>query len=155
MKTINLLHLANKKLCLKNAKWRGDTLCCSKCGQAIAYRYIFDGKVRVYVCEGFRKYSNQIEEREDNQTITSVRDSLGDIHFDEFNEVVDDLRQATRELLFVQASPEWVPEDCESEDSDGASEDDNYIIPAIEIDESLHIELEETECENDESLEVI
>lgn len=116
-----------KEKCIKNAKWKGAGLYCSKCGEPIAFRYIFDKEVRVVVFQAFKKYANEIKKREDHKEITEDGDVVGTVNFCEFNEFRDNIRQSTRELFSVSEDEGGICKDSEGEDAagvDGVCTDD-------------------------------
>ena len=122
MRLFRLSHHLNRQRCLKNAKWIGDTLYCSKCKEPIAIRYIFDDEVRVYTFTRYQKYKREISERKDTNTITEDGDCLGRISNGEFNDLIYDLRQSASELLFVPEDGDGFCETGEGEESTGVGE---------------------------------
>lgn len=83
-------HLNNKK-CLKNSRWNGDTLQCS-CGRKLAVRYMIDKEVRLFCYGKFIKYKRGILARKDTQEITGESDLFGNLGYEEWEEVIRNVR---------------------------------------------------------------
>lgn len=84
-------HLSVKK-CLQNAVWQGDILQCY-CGKKLAIRYMFNGEVRIFTYDKFRKHKQEILARKDTQKITRKSDLLGNMDNKEWEEILCDIRQ--------------------------------------------------------------
>ena len=62
-----ILHSTFNSLCVKNGKVDNNgtcaSLCCRKCGVIVGLSYFEpSGNLRIHVCEGYKKYSEQIIE---------------------------------------------------------------------------------------------
>ena len=82
----------NRKKCIANAKWHGDTLQCS-CGRKLAIRYMIDKEVRVFTYGRFQKFKQEILAMEDTQKITRKSDLLGHLGNEEWEEILCDIRK--------------------------------------------------------------
>jgi len=84
----------------------------------LALKYQIGEEVRLYIFQKYVKYRKEIEGREDTFKITSERDLLGKISFEEYDNILHNLRQDAAELLSVQNDEEWIDEDIERENTE-------------------------------------
>ena len=96
--------------------WKDGELRCSKCGQLIAVRYRIGKEVHVYPFQKFKSDRKRIEGREDSYKITESGDLLGDISFEDFDDLRNYIRSDPADLFPIQEDEGWLCEDCESED---------------------------------------
>ena len=55
--------------CLKHAEWKkrswseGEVLVCSRCGETLAFYYVWNGRVRAYLFRGYDELRDQLSEQ--------------------------------------------------------------------------------------------
>lgn len=128
-----LKHFFKKRACVKNIfiKDNGNrftpALVCAKCNREIGFTY-FDGDIwKAFVYPRFKKYRLEIEGwvREH----TKDRNYMGNLHEQEWREVLHNLKQWRENYVLPVRCEEWdgeCEENSEGEESDGIGE--KYII---------------------------
>lgn len=101
--------------CIEHAGWYKDAMVCNKCGTVLAMRFIYDGVVEVYAFNGFKKHEQAIQDREDTSVIADERACLEEIHFDEFGDLLDDIKSRQELLLSLPSDGEWISEDWQGD----------------------------------------
>lgn len=126
-----LSHSLNRQRCLKNAKWIGDTLYCSKCKEPIAIRYIFDDELRVFVFLRYKKYKQEILELQSTQDFC---DDINGVSFVEMDEVIATIKDSISDMDIFTAYEEI---DEDGEESTEYSENGGCLGNREDIDDDL------------------
>ena len=77
-------------MCRNHLEWRGNVLCCRRCGTVVATRYIFNNEVRIVVFNEHSDLKKVITERDDNTIIRGPDDIIGEVSFVEWEDFIRD-----------------------------------------------------------------
>lgn len=117
---MRLKHLVCKRKCVENARWSGGVMRCTECNEIVALRYMTNKNLVVYVYDKFKKFRQEIEQKKDTYYISSVTDLIGNVQYEEFDQLVDNIEPI--ENFTPMYTFNTLEEDSEEDGSEKAQE---------------------------------
>lgn len=110
-----ILHKLFPKHCIENIRLNDIRFECSRCGRHIAH--IYEG--RLYLPNGFKKYEEEIRQSRAFEEYTEQRNKMAATCDAEWRDFLRDLKFDEDEILPLETTDEWIPEDSEWGDTAG------------------------------------
>lgn len=107
-----------------------NTLRCTKCGEIIAMRYVFENEVRIYVFKKFRKFKPKVKAFQEVCFDSKDGAKMDGVRFIDFDNILCDLELGTNYIFPMEEDAGGVREDWEGCDATGT-------IWADEIEEEM------------------
>lgn len=103
-----ILHKLTTKKCVKAIVLRDHMLECSQCKRCIGF--VYEGEV--YLLDGFKKHEKEIRRSRAFEEYTKQRNKMAATCDAEWRDFLRDLKFDEDEILPLETTDEWIPEDC-------------------------------------------
>lgn len=104
-----MIHNFMPQKCIEYLTLNDSLLECSKCKRGIGF--IYEGKV--YLLNGYKKYEEEVRNSRAFEEYTKQRNKMAETCDAEWRSFLRDLKLDANEVLPLETTDEWIPEDCE------------------------------------------